>query len=99
MYYVYLFKKTNHTFLSCKIIPYDVFDSVDQVQGEVVKIQVEHLAERWILKACVAERRAAPYGRLRSECGEPLIQKRVENQVIHNLSKLYKVPTCSNIVI
>ena len=92
-------KKNNRTFLSCKIIPYDVFDSVDQVQGEVVKIQVEHLAERWILKACVAERRAAPYGRLRSECGEPLIQKRVENQVIHNLSKLYKVPTCSNIII
>ncbi|XP_062584774.1 FYVE, RhoGEF and PH domain-containing protein 4-like isoform X2 [Saccostrea cucullata] len=55
-----------------------------QVQGDVVKIQIEHLSERWILRACVAEKRAAPYGRLRSECGEPLIQKRDLNSVINN---------------
>ena len=97
--YISIKKKSITLFYLVNNNPYDVFDSVDQVQGEVVKIQVEHLAERWILKACVAERRAAPYGRLRSECGEPLIQKRVENQVIHNLSKLYKVPICSNYII
>ncbi|XP_056001416.1 FYVE, RhoGEF and PH domain-containing protein 4-like isoform X4 [Ostrea edulis] len=56
-----------------------------QVQGDVEKIQIEHLAEKWILRACVAERRAAPYGRLRSECGEPLIQKREEKHIINNL--------------